>query len=441
MNIILLGAAHIGRALVDALHEEHEITVIDISADRLAALASRYDVRTIEGDGTTEMVIRKAGVEEADLFIGCSPREEANLVGAMLVKRLSRAQTIVRTTSAAYLDAWRERHLEVDFMVSPELETANAISATLGLPAARQTDIFADGEVQIVEFDVPGDAAHNNLIGRNLRDAEMPASSKVAAIIRGERMIIPRGDQQILPGDRVVVIASPNSARAWARMCGRNEERVDDVVIFGAGQMGTTIATVLLERGIRLRVVDADRDRVRSIAERLPTVRALHAHAFDPEFLDHERIGRASAAVFCLNDDARNLYGAILAKRHGVRMTIALVHDEVSVEVYEAGGVDITINPRQVTAEEMVRFAHDPRIRQIAMLEQDRFEVLDLTVRADSELVDKPFTELPATGSVIGAVIRNGDVRFPHKTDTLHAGDRVIVFVESRRASLVERAL
>ena len=239
----------------------------------------------------------------------------------------------------------------------------------------------------------------------------------------------------------MIVIASPASAQAWARMCGRKEVKVDDVVIFGAGQMGTTIARVLLERGIRLRIVDADRDRVRQIAERLPQVRAFHAHAFDPDFLDHERIGRATAAVFCLNDDARNLYGAILAKRHGVRMTIALVHDEVSVEVYEAGGVDITINPRQVTAEEMVRFAHDPRIRQIAMLEQDRFEVLDLTVRPDSDFVDKPFAELPATGSVIGAVIRNGDVLFPHKSDALHAGDRVIVFVESRRASLVEKAL
>jgi trk system potassium uptake protein TrkA len=441
MKIIVLGAAHIGHALVDALHEEHEITVIDISADRLAALSGRYDVRTVEGDGTTEQVIRKAGVEEADLFIGCSPREEANLVGAMLVKRLSGAQTIVRSSSAAYLDAWRERHLEVDFMVSPELETANAIAASLGLPAARQTDIFADGKVQIVEFDVRADAAHSTLIGRPLRSAAMPADSKVAAIIRGDAMIVPRGDERILPGDRVVVIASPDSARAWARACGRRDERVDDVVIFGAGQMGTTIARVLLERGIRLRIVDADRERVRQIAERLPAVRAFHAHAFDPDFLEHERIGRASAAVFCLNDDARNLYGAILAKRHGVRMTIALVHDAVSVEVYEAGGVDVTINPRQVTAEEMVRFAHDPRIRQIAMLEQDRFEVLDLTVRGDSELVDKPFTDLPATGSVIGALIRNGDVLFPHKSDTLHAGDRVIVFVESRRASLVERAL
>jgi trk system potassium uptake protein len=441
MKVILLGAAHIGRALVTALHEEHEITVIDISADRLAALAARYDVRTIEGDGTTERVIRKAIAEGADLFIGCSPREEANLVGAMLVKRLSGAQTIVRTTSTAYLDAWRERHLDVDFMVSPELETANAIAATLGLPAARQTDIFADGKVQIVELDVPAHAPSNKLVGRKLRDAEIPPDSKVAAIIRGERMIVPRGDEQILAGDRVVVIASPASARAWAHACGRKEERVEDVVVFGAGQMGTTIARVLLDRGIRLRVVDAERERVKEIAERLPGVRAFHAHAFDPDFLEHERIGRAAAAVFCLNDDARNLYGAILAKRHGVRMTIALAHDEVSVEVYEAGGVDVTINPRQVTAEEMVRFAHDPRIRQIAMLEQDRFEVLDLTVRADSELVDKPFTELPATGSVIGAVIRNGDVHFPHKTDTLHAGDRVIVFVESRRASLVERAL
>jgi trk system potassium uptake protein TrkA len=109
--------------------------------------------------------------------------------------------------------------------------------------------------------------------------------------------------------------------------------------------------------------------------------------------------------------------------------------------VYARGAVDVTINPRQVTAEEMVRFAHDPRIRQIAMLEDDRFEILDLSVRAESELAGKPFSELPATGSVIGAVIRNGSVLYPHSSDVLHAGDRVIVFVESSRASIVERAL
>ncbi len=88
-----------------------------------------------------------------------------------------------------------------------------------------------------------------------------------------------------------------------------------------------------------------------------------------------------------------------------------------------------------------VRFAHDPRIRQIAMLEDDRFEILDISVRGDSELVDKPFSQMPATGSVIGAVIRDGSVLYPHSSDVLRAGDRVIVFVESRRASIVEQAL
>src|SRR5215211_8878095 len=275
MRIMVLGAGHVAQALVHALHEEHEITVIDVDAQRLAALSGRYDVRAVEGDGTTKRVVRRAGADESELFVGCSPREEANLICAMLVKRLSKAQTIIRTTSAAYLEAWRERQLDVDFMVSPELETANAISAILGIPAARHTDVFADGKVQIVEFDVPADAHGNQVVGRPLRDAAIPADSKVAALIRGERMIVPRGDERILPGDRVVVIAAPASARAWCRVAGRGDQRIDDVVIFGAVRMGTTIAGVLVDRGIRLRLVDAQHDRVREVAEALPAVRAF----------------------------------------------------------------------------------------------------------------------------------------------------------------------
>ena len=411
MRIIVLGAGNVGRAIIDALHDEHDVTVIDADPQRLATLSDRYDVRTVEGDGTSRQVVERADAAAADLFIGCSPREEANLICAMVVKRLSRAQTIIRTTSAAYLEAWRERQIDVDFMVSPEIETANAISATLGLPAARHTDVFAEGKVQIVEFDVPPGAGDGRLIGRALRRAAVPADSRVVALIRGDRLVA------------------------------GGDERIDDVVIFGAGRMGTTIARVLLERGLRLRIVDAQRERAREVAEALPDVRCFHAHAFDSEFLERERIGRATAAVFCLNDDAKNLYGAVLAKGHGVRMTIALVHDPVSVEVYERGGVDVAINPRAVTAEEMVRFAHDPRIRQIAMLESDRFEILDLTVRPESAFADTAFKDLPVTGSQIGAVIRNGAVLFPHGSDTLRAGDRVIIFVESRRASEVERAL
>jgi trk system potassium uptake protein TrkA len=301
--------------------------------------------------------------------------------------------------------------------------------------------VFADGQVQIVEFDVPQEASNDSVVGPPLRSSALPKDSKVVSIIRGDEMVLPRGGERILPGDRIVVIASPASAREWSRVMSNEQERVDDIVIFGAGQMGTTIARVLLERGIRVRLVDGRAGRAREVAEELSDARVFHASAFDSEFFERERIGRATAAVFALNDDPGNLFSAVLAKAHGVRMTIALAHDQSSINVYERGGVDVAINPRQVIAEELVRFGHDPRIRQIAMLDDDRFEILDLTVRADSSLANRRFDELPETGSVIGALIRDGSAIFPHGRDVLRAGDRVIVFVESRRASLVERVL
>jgi trk system potassium uptake protein TrkA len=442
MKVIVMGAGNVGRAVVDALHDdEHHLTVIDTDGDRLSALADRYDVRTVEGNGTTKRVMREAGIQEADLLMACSPREDANLVSAMLARKLSRARVIVRTSSPEYLEAWREREIDVDFMVSSELETANAISGLIGIPAARQTDVFADGKVQIVEFDVPDDAGPGPVIHKSLREAEIPADSKVAAIIRGKELIKPSGSEMVEPGDRIIIIAAPASARQWSRLISRSEQEVDDLIVFGAGRMGTTISRVLLGRDVRVRLVDADHDRATQAAEDLPEARVFCAHAFDPEFLERQRIGRASAAVFCLNDDAKNLYASVLARVHGVRLTIALAHDPSAVHVYERGGVDVAINPRQVIAEELVRFAHDPRIRQIAMLDDDRFEILDLTVREDSDLANKRFDDLPQTGSVIGAIVRDGRVLFPHGTDQLLPGDRVIIFVESRRAALVEKVL
>ena len=348
-------------------------------------------MRVVEGNGTTKRVIREAGIKECSLFIASTSREEANLVSAMMVKKLSRAMVVVRTTSVEYLEAWREREIDVDFMVSSELETANAISGLIGIPAARQTDMFADGQVQVVEFDVPDGASNDEVIGRPLRDAALPDDSKVVSIIRGDELTFPRGDQRILPGDRIIVIGSPDAAREWSRVISHEEQRVDDIVIFGAGQMGTTIARVLLDRGIRVRFVEGRAERAREVAEEMPEARVFQASAFDPEFFERERIGRATAAVFALNDDPGNLFSAVLAKAHGVKLTIALAHDQSSLEVYERGGVDVAINPRQVIAEELVRFGHDPRIRQIAMLDDDRFEILDLTVRPESELAGKPF--------------------------------------------------
>ena len=142
-----------------------------------------------------------------------------------------------------------------------------------------------------------------------------------------------------------------------------------------------------------------------------------------------------------MRDDMKNHFAAALTKVHGARFTIAIVHDTTSTEIFEYAGVDVTVDPRHITAEEIVRFAHDPRTQQVTMLEGDRFEVLDLTTRADSEYVGKRFKEMPIRGALIAALVRNGKAIFPRSDDVLRPGDRVIVFTESRRVPDVEKAL
>ena len=211
--------------------------------------------------------------------------------------------------------------------------------------------------------------------------------------------------------------------------------------MFGAGRVGTAIATVLCAQGIGVRLVESDPERARRVAEELPSVRVYAAAGDDPDFLERERIGSAQAAVFAMREDAKNLFAATLARIHGVSLTIAIVHDLVAREVYEASGIDVTINPRQVTAEEIVRFAHDPRTRQVAMLEGDRFEVLDITTSPSSEYVGLRFRDMPIRGAIIGAIVRDGRAVFPRSDEILQAGDRVIVFTESARVPDVEKVL
>ena len=441
MRIFIIGAGQVGATIVQALHDEHELTVFDLDEERLAAISQRYDVATVEGNGASRRVLSAAGINQADLLIACTSRDESNIVAAMISKACSqRTTTVVRTTNPEYLEVWREGQLDVDFIVSSEVETAYAISRTIGVPAARQTDVFAEGQVQLVEFDVTT-SADPSLLGTPLRTAPIPFESRVAAIIRGDSVVIPRGDERIEAGDRIVVIGSPHAAQMWGELISPGTGKVRDVVIYGAGRAGTAIARLLLEQDVGVRMIEASRERARDVAAELPEVRMYHATGFDPDFLERERISDAEVAVFAMRDDMKNHFAATLAKVHGSRFTVAIVHDAPSQEVFEYAGVDVTVNPRQITAEEIVRFAHDPRTQQVVMLEGDRFEVLDLTTSRDSEYVGLRFKDMPIRGALIGAIVRDGKAVFPRGDEVLRPGDRVIVFTESRRVPEVEKAL
>lgn len=441
MKVVVIGAGQVGQAVVEALQDSHELTLIDIDPERLLAVSQLAECRTVEGDGATRSTLQQAGVGEADLALACTPRDEANLVAAMLIRRLSNARTVVRMTDADYIEAWREGDIDVDVMVSSELETANAILRVVGLPGTAQVDDIAEGRLQLVEFEVPRQAEADGIIGRTLATAEIPADSRVMAIMRDERRLLPRPEETIEPGDWVVVLALPSVARRWSRLLAPEGLAITDVVLLGAGRVGTAVARVMLERGVRVRMIEAHAEQARRVAEQLPDAEVYHAHGLDSEFFAGDLIGRATAAVFSMGDDPKNLYAAILARAHGIPLTVAVMRDPISEEIFELGGVNVAVNPRMETAALMTRYAHDPRIHQIVMLDDDRFEVLDLTMRHDSPMVGRRISEPPEAGVVFGALIRDGEILFADDDAVLQPDDRVIVMVDSERAAFVERAL
>lgn len=441
MKVFLIGAGLVGATVVEALHRDHDVTVVDFDQAKLRALGQRFDVATAQATAVSRGELVAAGLGDAQLVIACTSRDEVNLVAGSFARGAAAgATTIIRTSRAEYVELWREGYLEADFVVSSELETAQAVSAAIGMPSARHTNSFADGQVQVAEIDV-ADSANTDVRGRPLREAQMPEGSRVAAIIRDGRAILPKGDAVVDAGDRLVVIGTPGSARRWCELVAPRRGDVRDVVVFGAHELGAAIATALVQSGLDVRVIEPDVARADQLAERLPEARVFRCSGLDPVFLQREGIARAQAAVFAIRDDARNLFAATLARVHGVPYTIALAHEPVAEDVYEQGSIDVTIDPGGVTADAIVRFAHDPRTRQLDTFEHDRFVVLDITTRPDSEYVGMSLREMPLQDALIGAIVRDDKAFFPRSQDVLQAGDRVIVFTEVSRAAMVERVL
>ena len=128
----------------------------------------------------------------------------------------------------------------------------------------------------------------------------------------------------------------------------------------------------------------------------------------------------------------------MLAKRLGVERVIAVVDSADYVTVFEEIGIDIAINPRTVTAEEITRFTYDSVAENIAVLENDQAEVLELELTEGAQLVGRPIAELVDdidTMFVIGAITRDGALVTPRGDTVLRPGDHVIILVETADVS------
>jgi trk system potassium uptake protein TrkA len=435
VRVVIIGAGQVGSSIASDLHDQHEVVVIERDPERAEELTYSMDVLTVQGDGTSVDTLEEAGVAKADMVIASTDDDETNIVACSTVEVLSDAFTIARVKNIEYLRTWERDNAAfgVDFMVCTNLLTAAAIVRVIGLPAARDVERFAEGRVQMAEFEI---TEGSPVVDQSVQEADRFDSLTFAAVIRNDHVEIARGDTRIQAGDRAVVIGSPESVQDFGEAVNPEESTGTDeeVVVVGGSEIGYHVARLLEQRGFSPRLIENDADRARELAEDLPKTVVMEHDATDIEFLEREHVDEADVLVAAMESDERNLLVSLLGKRVGTKRTVAVIDTTPYVDLFEAVGVDVGISPREVVAEEISRFTREGGAESVALIESNRAEVLEIEVDADSLLAGRPIIEAAADlpeGVVIGALTRNGETIAPRGDTVVEVGDHVVVFVDA----------
>jgi trk system potassium uptake protein TrkA len=432
MYVVIVGAGEVGSAIAESLATSHDVAVIDIDGDRVEQLMYEADILGIEGDGADLATLKEANVEQADILIASTNDDETNIVTCGTTMTMTDAFTISRVKNAKFLRTWQqsERAFGVDHMVATNLLTAESIARVVGLPGAQDVDTFADGLVQMAKFEI---SESSPVANQTVKEADRYESLTFAAVLREDSVVIPRGATVLEPGDDVVVIGSPESVQTFSHELEPESDSEHNVLVVGGSDVSYHTARLLQDRGLKPRLIEQDPERAREIAEELSGTTVLESDATDREFLEREHIEDVDIVVTALDNDEKNLLAGLLAKRLGAQRAVAVVDSGEYVQLFEAVGIDVAVNPREATAEEITRFTREQHAENVAIIESDRAEVLEIEIDDESVLVDRPIREsvsdLPE-GVVIGAITRDGELIIPRGGTVIERGDHVVVFVD-----------
>lgn len=428
MNIIIVGAGTVGSNIAELLlQENHDITVIDIDKGRLQDLGELLDIRTLHGYGASTEVLAAARIAEAQLLLAVTNNDEVNMISAFTAKQMGARKTVARVRNRCYLDATKlnyRRFLGIDLIISPEILTAVEIVRFLDNPDAVALAHYAHGKVQLRQLVL---CASSRFVGQPLRNISLPEGVLVVSIAREKALIIPKGDDQLLPGDKITVIGIPERMTEVQRMFKPPSPEVETIVIAGGGETGLFLAETLEQRDYRVKLVEANRERCHYLSEILTRTAVVHGDVTKLPFLLEERVKNVDVFIAVTGDDETNVMSSVLAKEIGVKQCVTKVGRPDYVAVLRKMGIDLVLSPRMVTANKILALVKRGIIKSVSLIEEGKIEVIEFQAMADSKVVGKPLSQIAfPKGTLVAALVKHGEVRVPRGTDVIEAGDMVI---------------
>jgi trk system potassium uptake protein TrkA len=441
MKIIILGAGQVGGTLAEHLASEaNDITVVDTDGDRLRSLGDRLDIRTVQGRGSFPTVLRQAGADDADMLIAVTNSDETNMVACQVAYTLFHTPTkIARVRESAYLTRaglFDNDAIPVDVLISPEQVVTNYIKRLIEYPGALQVIDFAEGKAQLVAVKA---YYGGPLVGQQLRQIRqhMPnVDTRVAAIFRRDRPILPRGDTVIEADDEVFFIAAKANIRAVMGELRRLDETNKRVVIAGGGQIGERLAEAIESR-YQVKIIEMSPSRCRHLSDHLDSTVVLQGSASDRDLMLEENIAEADIFLALTNDDEANIMSSLLAKRLGARKVMTIINNPAYVDLVQGGEIDIAISPQLATIGTLLAHVRRGDIVSVHSLRRGAAEAIEAIAHGDarsSKVIGRAIEDIALpTGTTIGAIIRNDEVLIAHDDTVIEAGDHVILFVVDKK--------
>lgn len=449
MRILILGAGQVGISVAQNLASEaNDITVIDFDGELLQELQGRLDIRTVEGRASHPEVLARARAEDADMVIALTNSDEVNMVACQIAHTLFNIPTkIARIRTMEYLryqaKLFLPTALPIDVLISPEQLVTEHIQHIIEHPDALQVLDFADGKVRLVGVK----AYHGGtLVGHALNTLPHHAPgihTRVAAIFREGKAIIPEGDTIIRADDEVFFIAASKNIRAVMSELRKLDKKVKRLILAGGGNIGTRLAKALESR-FQVKIVERNVTVAKRISEQLARTIVLQGDAADEDLLLEENIEHTDIFCAVTNDDEANILSAMLAKRLGARKVMSLINRPSYVDLVESAGIiDVAISPQQATIGTLLTHVRRGDVVKVHALRRGAAEAIEAIAHGDrstSKVVGRRIEEIKLPpGTTIGAVVRGDEVVICHHDTVVEAEDHAILFlIDKRRIHEVE---
>lgn len=445
MRVLIVGAGEVGFHIAQRLSEENkDVFLIDKDPEKVRRITDNLDVQAILGSGTSPQMLRNLGIKDADLLLAATDSDEVNLIACLLARNLNPyIIKVARVRNPEYLEEkelFGPDLLGVDQIINPESAMVETIRNLMLVPQASDVIDFVDGKIKLVGITVGPDSP---LTGRQLLSFKKTGRDiLVGAILRGDQVIIPHGEDTIRADDLLYAIVRTDELDSIFKTFALKDKELKRVIIVGAGQTGVSLATALDKDKVNVKIIERDMQRCGDLAQKLERVTVINGDGTDKDLLQEENIGGLDLLVALTGDEESNVLISLLAKGLGAKKTITRISKLSYIPLVSAIGLDTVISARLSVIRAFLQYLRRGRIISVAPLKGEHAEAIEAEALETSDIIDVPLSKIKLPkGSLIGAIVRGDEIIIPGGSHEIKAGDRLIIFALQKALPKLEKLL